>query len=100
MRHAERMKATSANGFCPLWSEYRVKDVRAVAVEEWLRSLKLSNGSKAKMRDIMHAVFNHAIQWKWHEKNPITHVRQSAKRSRIPVVLTIEESAALLGLLT
>jgi integrase len=33
----------------PRWGEYRVKDVRAVVVEEWLRSLKLSNGSKAKM---------------------------------------------------
>ena len=83
----------------PRWGEYRVKDVRAVVVEEWLRSLKLSNGSKAKMRNIMHAVFNHAIRWEWHDKNPITHVRQSAKRAKIPVVLSIEETAALLGLL-
>jgi hypothetical protein len=83
----------------PRWGEYRVKDVRAVVVEEWLRSLKLSNGSKAKMRNIMHAVFNHAIRWEWHDKNPITHVRQSAKRARIPLVLTIEETAALLDLL-
>ena len=83
----------------PRWGEYRVKDVRAVVVEEWLRSLKLSNGSKAKMRNIMHAVFNHAIRWEWHDKNPITHVRQSAKRARIPLVLSIEETAALLGLL-
>ena len=83
----------------PRWGEYRVKDVRAVVVEEWLRSLKLSNGSKAKMRNIMHAVFNHAIRWEWHERNPITHVRQSAKRAKIPVVLTVEEVAALLRLL-
>jgi len=76
-----------------------VKDVRAVAVEEWLRSLKLSNGSKAKMRNIMHAVFNHAIRWEWHERNPISHVRQSAKRAKIPIVLTIEETADLLCLL-
>jgi integrase len=83
----------------PRWGSYRVKDVRSVAVEEWLRSLKLSNGSKAKMRNIMHAVFNHAIRWEWHERNPITHVRQSAKRAKIPVVLTVEEIAALLRLL-
>lgn len=83
----------------PRWGTYRVKDIRAVAVEEWLRSLKLSNGSKAKMRNIMHAVFNHAIRWEWHERNPITHVRQSAKRSRIPIVLTLEEISDLLGLL-
>lgn len=83
----------------PRWGDYRVKDVRAVAVEEWLRSLKLSNGSKAKMRNILHAVFNHAVRWEWHDKNPISHVRQSAKRSRIPIVLSVEETAALLRLL-
>jgi hypothetical protein len=32
----------------PRWGAYRVKDIRSVAVEEWLRSLKVSNGSKAK----------------------------------------------------
>jgi integrase len=83
----------------PRWGTYRVKDVRSVAVEGWLRSLKLSNGSKAKMRNIMHALFNHAIRWEWHDRNPITLVRQSAKRSKIPVVLTIPEIGALLSLL-
>jgi integrase len=83
----------------PRWGQHKLKDVRAVAVEEWLRSLKLSNGSKAKMRNIMHAVFNHAIRWEWHERNPISHVRQSSKRGKIPVVLTIDEVGALLHLL-
>jgi integrase len=83
----------------PRWGTYRVKDVRSVAVEEWLRSLKLSNGSKAKMRNIMHAVFNHAVRWEWHDRNPISHVRQSAKRSKIPIVLSVEEIVALLRLL-
>jgi integrase len=83
----------------PRWGTYRVKDVRSVAVEEWLRSLKLSNGNKAKMRNIVHAVFNHGIRREWHERNPITHVRQSATRTKIPVVLTTEEVAALLRLL-
>src|ERR1700733_181783 len=32
----------------PRWGNYRLKDVKSVAVEEWLRSLVLSNGSKAK----------------------------------------------------
>ena len=38
----------------PRWGTYRVKDVRSVAVEEWLRSLKLSNGSKAKTVSYTH----------------------------------------------
>lgn len=81
----------------PRWGGYRLKDVKSVAVEEWLRSLELSNGSKAKIRNIMHAVFNHAIRWEWHDRNPITQVRQSAKRSKVPIVLTLEDVAALLS---
>jgi hypothetical protein len=35
----------------------------------------------------MRAIFNHASSWEWHDQNPISRVRQSEKRSRIPVVL-------------
>jgi integrase len=80
----------------PRWGNYRLKDVKAVAVEEWLHSLALSNGSKAKIRNIMHALFNHAVRWEWHDRNPITHVRQSAKRESIPTVLTLPEVEELL----
>lgn len=80
----------------PRWGNYRLKDVKSVAVEEWLRSLDLSNGSKAKIRNIMHAVFNHALRWEWHDRNPITHVRQSAKRMEIPIVLTLDAMEELL----
>lgn len=80
----------------PRWRSYRLRDVKAVAVEEWLKSLPLVNGSRAKIRNMMHAVFNHALRWEWHDQNPITRVRQSAKRSRIPVVLSIAQIQALL----
>jgi integrase len=80
----------------PRWGAYHVKDVKAVAVEEWLRKLALSNGSKAKIRNIMHALFNHALRWEWHDRNPITHVRQSSKRMHIPVVLTLGQVEELL----
>ncbi|MGH9452036.1 MAG: helix-turn-helix domain-containing protein [Terriglobia bacterium] len=60
--------------------------------EQWLRQLTLPNahpmarGTKAKTRNIMHARFNHAIRYEWlvQNGNPITRVRQSAKRQRIP----------------
>ena len=80
----------------PRWASYRLKDVKAVIVEEWLKSLPLANGSKAKIRNLMHAIFNHAVRWEWHDKNPITHVRQSAKRQRVPLVLNIEQLKSLL----
>ena len=80
----------------PRWKSYRLRDVKAVAVEEWLKSLPLGNGSRAKIRNMMHAIFNHAMRWEWFDQNPISHVRQSAKRARIPVVLSIVQIQALL----
>jgi len=81
----------------PHWGVRSVSDVKTVAVEEWLKGLPLANGSKAKVRNVMHALFNHAMRHEWAEKNPITLVRQSAKRLRTPDVLDVDEIKALLS---
>lgn len=87
----------------PRWRACRLADVKAVDVEKWLKSLcfpktgvPLARGSRAKIRNIMSALFSHAIRWEWAEKNPITSVRQSAKREKAPDVLTPEEIMAFL----
>src|SRR2546425_2995685 len=49
----------------------------------------LAPGSKAKLRNIMSALYSHAIRWEWATRNPITHVRQSAKRRKTPIILNI-----------
>jgi integrase len=87
----------------PRWGECSLRDVRTIAIEQWLRGLKrldgrnLAPGTKSKIRNIMSALFNHAIRYEWMSqgKNPVTLVRQSAKRLRIPDVLEIEEIQAL-----
>jgi integrase len=81
----------------PKWTEYLLSDIKTVAVESWLSTLTLSPGTKAKLRNIMHAIFNHAMRWEFASRNPITLVRQSAKRTRVPEVLTVEEIVALLS---
>jgi integrase len=45
------------NWIVPKWGEYSLSDVRTVAVEDWLRSIKLANGSKAKIRNLLSALF-------------------------------------------
>jgi integrase len=45
----------------------------------------------------MSAIFSHAIRNKWIATNPITEVRTSTKRQRIPDVLTGEEFRALMA---
>lgn len=85
------------NWIVPKWGSYLLAEVKTVSVEDWLRTLPLSNGSRAKIRNLMSALFNHAIRYEWTERNPIRFVRQSAKRERTPDVLTAEEIKALLA---
>ena len=54
----------------PRWGACRLTDVRAVEVEKWLKTLcfkktgiALARGSKAKIRNIMSALYSHAIRW-------------------------------------
>ncbi|HEX3822344.1 MAG TPA: site-specific integrase [Candidatus Sulfotelmatobacter sp.] len=84
----------------PRWGIYSLSDVRTVEVESWLGSLNLANGSRAKVRNIFSAIYAHAMRWEFLDRNPITLVRQSAKRQRTPDVLTVEELNALLPELT
>ena len=83
----------------PRWGEYRVQEIKAVAVERWLGSIgDLSNGTKAKLKGIMSEVYQHAIRYGWMEdgKNPIFAVRQSAKRARVTEPLESHEFRALM----
>ncbi len=75
----------------PRWRSYRLTDVKPVHVEQWLQTLPLSKGSKAKIRNIMSALYSHGMRWEWVSTNPILHVRQSAKRSQIPTILSPEQ---------
>lgn len=80
----------------PRWRSYRLTDVKPVQVEQWLKSLPLSKGSKAKIRNIMSALYSHGQRWEWVSTNPIRHVRQSAKRARVPTILSPEQIGELL----
>ena len=67
-----------------------------MVVESWLGTLPLANGTRAKLRNLMHAVYTHGMRWEFVNTNPISLVRQSAKRERTPDVLTAEEVRSLL----
>ncbi len=80
----------------PRWGTHRLDQVKSVAVEDWLRSIKRAKGTKAKIRNIMSALFTHAMRYEWTDRNPMQLVRQSAKREKIPEVLELHELQALL----
>jgi hypothetical protein len=51
----------------PRWGDYTLDEVKAIAVEEWLVTLKresgnpLAPGSKKKIRDLVHVLCEHDI---------------------------------------
>lgn len=93
----QRTVETSLNVWIvPQWGDFRLSDVRTVDVENWLRGLSLANATKAKIRNVMHSIFAHACRHEWLMRNPISLVRQSAKRTKTPDVLDAEELRKLL----
>jgi len=97
----------------PRWGEYRLGDIKTVAVEEWLSELvndygknigqSLADGSKTKIRNIMSALFRHGMRHDLLPRdegtNPMRYVRQGAKRQNIPVRLEIEQFQVLFNAL-
>src|SRR6266481_3593360 len=75
----------------PRWGATNLSAIRAVEVELWLRTLPLARASRAKIRNLMSVLFNHARRHDFTDHNPITLVRQSAKRRTVPEVLLPSE---------
>jgi len=86
----------------PQWGRHSLAAIKAVAVEAWLRGLQTtagkpaSPGTRTKIRNLMSALFSHAIRFEWAARNPITAVRTSSKRLQTPDILTPGEFQALL----
>jgi integrase len=54
----------------PKWGGHRLKDVKPIAVENWLNGLPGAPGSRAKTKGVMSVLFQHAMRYKWMTRNP------------------------------
>ena len=88
------------NYVLPKWEALPLRAVKAVAVEDWLKTLPLANGSKAKIREVFGAAFRHAIRHELYPTNPIASVRQPRKRAEEPEILEPDEISLILRELT
>lgn len=83
------------NHIRPKWGEYPVGQIKPLLVEQWLKGLNLVPKSKAHLKNLMRILFNCAMRWELvpYHQNPMSLVRvkDSSKRVRVPVVLTIEQ---------
>jgi integrase len=107
----------------PRWGKHELASIKTPMVEEWLDQLRpmkkglpsadsnlnkiraerpLAPGTKAKIRNIMGVVFNHAMRWEFTDRNPIkgltrgAGVRQSSKRVSVPDILEVSEMQDIL----
>jgi integrase len=71
-------------------------EVKAMEVEQWLRSLPLAPKSKVNLRSLLHLLFQHGRRWEITDVNPIDLVRQRGGRRSIPRVLGVREIRLLL----
>jgi integrase len=108
----------------PRWGKEELAAIKTPIVEEWLEQLiplerkhhKLKSGqaakrdskplapaTKAKIRNLMSVLFNHAIRWEFTDRNPIrgltrgSGVRQSSKREKVPDILEVAEMQAIIA---
>lgn len=80
----------------PTWGNELVRNVKTMAVEEWLENYPRSRQVKSHIRNLMHTLFRAALRWEMADRNPIDLVRQTRKRLKTPRVLTPAEFKALL----
>jgi integrase len=83
----------------PRWGTRTLASIKAGEVEQWMRSLPVARSTCAKIRNVMSVLFNHTIRHGIGSVNPIRLVRQSAKRKKIPLVLTPDEIRKLIAAL-
>jgi integrase len=94
------------NRILPRWGDLLLDEIKTVEVERWLRAMDLAGGTKAKIKNVMSALFSHAVRWEFCGYNPISSgpavgsggkrgpsvgVRISAKRQKAPLVLSSEQ---------
>jgi integrase len=90
-------KSNLKNHIRPRWAETPVNGFKPMAVEDWLKSLKLAPKTRGNIRSLMHTIFDCAERWELVDKNPINLVRVKdvSKRQKTSRVLTPEEFCLL-----
>jgi integrase len=85
----------------PRWGNERIANIRPAAVQEWLLSLPGMPCSKAKIKALLHRLFERAMLWDLlkMERNPIAlvEIRGTSRRKKVPMVLTEEQFHAIIG---
>jgi len=82
----------------PRWAETPITGVKPMAVEDWLRRLKLAPKTRGHVKALMSVMFKCAQRWELIPNNPmqLVRVKDVSKRQQRPSVLTAGEFHKLL----
>jgi len=89
----ESYKSHLNNYIRPRWGQAPIAGIRAMAVEDWLKRLKLAPKTRGHIRSLMSTLFKCAQRWELTEENPmyLVRVKNVSRRLERPSVLTPEE---------
>src|SRR6267142_3097408 len=94
------------NWILPRWGTVLLEEIKTVEVECWLRAAEVADGTRAKVKCVLSAMFSHAVRWEFcghneissgipvgsgGKRGPSTGVRVSAKRQEAPLFLSPEQ---------
>lgn len=85
------------------WGTTRITRMKPVSMQEWLKGLDLAPKTKGHIKALVHRLFEKAMFWElveW-QRNPmeLVEIRGISKRQKRPVILTLEQFFAVLGLI-
>src|SRR5215467_11709952 len=83
----------------PRWAETPIASIKPMAVEDWLKHLKLAPKTRGHIRGLMSTIFRCAQRWELIKSNPmdLVRVKGASKRLARPCVLIAEDFHSLLG---
>jgi hypothetical protein len=95
-RYSTRASYTTfiKNYLRPRWGEVPIADVKAIAVEDWLKRLTLAPKTQRHIKGSMSTIFRCAQRWELREDNPLelVRVKGSSKRKERPSILIPEQT--------
>ena len=87
----------------PKWENYFISEVKPSAVEAWLKSVDREPKTKGHLKALMYRLFEKAMLWELlpFDRNPmeLVTIKGISKRSKQPIVLTVEQCLILISLL-
>ncbi len=86
------------------WGDELASDIGPLEIQRWLKSLHSVNGlawtTVSKIRGIMHRVYKIGVLHERVEKNPVEHVETRSKSPYKAIVITPQQTVAILARLT